>query len=52
MSLGTIHNADWWPVAQMEEITMTNLDGTMAVKATVRVDKGKPDWATLKVKEE
>ena len=52
VSLDMTYDTDWWPVAQMEEITMTNLDGTMAVKATVRVDKGKPDWATLKVKEE
>ena len=46
------YDADWWPVTQMEEITMTNTDGTMAGKATVKMNQGKPDWATLKVKEE
>jgi hypothetical protein len=54
VSLGSnpVYDADWWPVAQMEEITMTNVDGMGLAKATVKMNKGKPDWATLKVKED
>jgi hypothetical protein len=52
VSLDMAYDADWWPVAQMEEITMTDVDGMGLAKATVKMNKGKPDWATLKVKED
>jgi hypothetical protein len=52
VTLGESYNADWWPVAQIEEITMTNVDGMGLAKATVKMNQGKPDWATLKVKED